>query len=758
MRSFIESFSTESELLLFEDLEELSDELSAEDVVVFDLDFDKKAIHKWLKSLKDQRDEFSVVLLSNLLSSKELQKHQKSKLGADYYFRCPVKEEVIKRTLGIFETAEENAEIEVTADIELPADLPTEDSEEDAPNFPDELQGESESISVNEEHLADKDEVMNQDDEQQEGLTLGSFELEQETDLSSEFPQMEQEQLNDSDEDLDLELPPANPSVGEEADLDLGADATEQDFSDDELSIDVGAPDFESNDDDDLSIDLSSNDEEGLSEGLDLGTELSLVSDDAPDSPDTSDATDFATDLELSDDLDLSSDGQENPSEGLDLDLGLESDAAFEEEGAISMESRDVADSEGDGGDGFTLELDDDLDLTSLGGDESANEDSADQENTDQESALSIEDDDFESLSFDQAQDSDEMDNLFAVEEMPMEESPLSDLQEEQPVEEDLGFQDDSVMSEDALRKLAQIEQILKEDEMKAAGKSPLPDTTGDIDISQLDEDSLLLDQIDSEVDEPDYDPTEQSLIQNTEPLPENDKTLERFEHFQHAEDFTQSETSPQNDNKMPSYSDDQLERLGETIRELREERQLLMDKVTELERKIASENQDFVGLRAILEEKDIEISLIRKRKDKQLFELKDSLDQSEEKRRLLEAKLQKSMGEIESLRRDRNLDMGQIRSRERELENKLELLKADTGTQIRNRDLKILELKRKIDTLEFDMEMIQSKQRQSLDTSAELEDRMEKAIQTLRKAIGELEQEELGIVPSSHKSGKLDV
>jgi hypothetical protein len=79
---------------------------------------------------------------------------------------------------------------------------------------------------------------------------------------------------------------------------------------------------------------------------------------------------------------------------------------------------------------------------------------------------------------------------------------------------------------------------------------------------------------------------------------------------------------------------------------------------------------------------------------------------------------------------------------RERELEQKLELLKADSETQIRHRDLKILELKRKIDAMEFDMESISVQEKRSVESRFELEDKLDKAIKTLRSAISVLEDE----------------
>ena len=62
---------------------------------------------------------------------------------------------------------------------------------------------------------------------------------------------------------------------------------------------------------------------------------------------------------------------------------------------------------------------------------------------------------------------------------------------------------------------------------------------------------------------------------------------------------------------------------------------------------------------------------------------------------------------EYENLNRKVRVDITKVKSRENELEGKLEMLRSDADIQIRNRDQKILELKRKIDTLEFDNESI---------------------------------------------------
>ena len=161
---------------------------------------------------------------------------------------------------------------------------------------------------------------------------------------------------------------------------------------------------------------------------------------------------------------------------------------------------------------------------------------------------------------------------------------------------------------------------------------------------------------------------------------------------------------------------------------------------------------------RAQLDEKRIELEVSRKRASKQAEEMRYRAELSEDKARALEEKLKRLELENEKLRGKANIDVGRVRARERELENKLELLKADTETQIRNRDMKILELKRKIDTLEFDMESIQLKERKTVDNNYAMEERMDRVINTLRRAIGELESEDAPIRNLEALKKNLDV
>ena len=187
---------------------------------------------------------------------------------------------------------------------------------------------------------------------------------------------------------------------------------------------------------------------------------------------------------------------------------------------------------------------------------------------------------------------------------------------------------------------------------------------------------------------------------------------------------------------------DEELMRLGETIKSLRTDRELLLEKISDFEQKEHQEKKDFLSLQAELDEKKIELEITKKRYAKEIDELKFKLELASDKKDVLAAKNRQIESEFEKIRREKQVDVHRIRGKERELEEKLELLKRDSEVQLRNRDHKILELKRRIDTLEFDIDSAQIRERKKNSDHDLLEDRMDKVIKTLRNVIGQLEDD----------------
>ena len=292
----------------------------------------------------------------------------------------------------------------------------------------------------------------------------------------------------------------------------------------------------------------------------------------------------------------------------------------------------------------------------------------------------------------------DESDDLAGIEFSLGDENDVPEEVEEEEEEED-----------DFQTKLREIDEMLKEDTS----------------VALVEEDEYL----------------EQSLVGT--PLPES---VDHEEDGTHDDPLSESyefsgSLSKEHKEYVHNHSGE-LVRLGETIKSLRLDREQLMEKVHILERKESSYNDDLLTMRAQLDEKKIENSILKKRHSQRIEDLNLQLELLADKRMVLEEKNKHYEGEFLKLRKDKMLDVNKVRSRERELEGKLELLRKDAEVQVRNRDLKILELKRRIDTLEFDVESSTMKEKQSLTDQSVLETKMNKVITTLRSAIGQLEDE----------------
>lgn len=185
-----------------------------------------------------------------------------------------------------------------------------------------------------------------------------------------------------------------------------------------------------------------------------------------------------------------------------------------------------------------------------------------------------------------------------------------------------------------------------------------------------------------------------------------------------------------------------EMERMQATISNLRADREELLMKIQKMEDDKVLQSRQTLSMRAELDERKIELTIIRRKLNEEINELKDRLKLHDEKRLILEEKNRLLHQELDKAAQKNKIDVKKVQMRERELEQKLELLKADAETQIRNRDLKILELKRKIDAMEFDMESISQQEKRSVESRYELEDKLDKAIKTLRSAITVLEDE----------------
>lgn len=182
--------------------------------------------------------------------------------------------------------------------------------------------------------------------------------------------------------------------------------------------------------------------------------------------------------------------------------------------------------------------------------------------------------------------------------------------------------------------------------------------------------------------------------------------------------------------------------RFQATIRALREEREELLAKIKTFKNESRELEEDNLTLKANLDEAKIEITILRKRHMVELEDLKYRLTMSEEKKALAEERARQADVRKEKLEQKVRIDFNQVKQREKELESKLELLSMDVDSQVQSRDQKILELRRKIDALEFNMENASIKEQKSHEDKRKLEDRLNKIMKTLRHSIKNLEED----------------
>ena len=195
--------------------------------------------------------------------------------------------------------------------------------------------------------------------------------------------------------------------------------------------------------------------------------------------------------------------------------------------------------------------------------------------------------------------------------------------------------------------------------------------------------------------------------------------------------------------NERSSFiSDDESIRVQATMRQLREEREDFLNQIKAIKIENKELEQDNLTLKAAFDEAKIEISILRKRHSVEMEDLKYQLSLKEEKKTLAEERAKIAENKREKLEQKVRIDFNQVKQREKELESKLEMLSIDVDSQVHTRDQKILELRRKIDALEFNMENVSIRELKSHEDKRKLEDKLTKIMKTLRHSIKNLEDD----------------
>ncbi|MBC7387489.1 MAG: hypothetical protein H7301_15165 [Cryobacterium sp.] len=134
----------------------------------------------------------------------------------------------------------------------------------------------------------------------------------------------------------------------------------------------------------------------------------------------------------------------------------------------------------------------------------------------------------------------------------------------------------------------------------------------------------------------------------------------------------------------------------------------------------------------------------------KELEELKFEMKRRNEKVRVMELQVREATDATERLKERVRGDIRKIRTREKELENRLEIMKKDSEALLGARENKIIELKRKLDLIEFNMDIFQDQLEKEKRVNQQLREKLAKAAQIVRVAGGLLSPEEEALLGST--------
>ncbi len=127
----------------------------------------------------------------------------------------------------------------------------------------------------------------------------------------------------------------------------------------------------------------------------------------------------------------------------------------------------------------------------------------------------------------------------------------------------------------------------------------------------------------------------------------------------------------------------------------------------------------------------------------KEVDDLKFEMKRRSEKIRVMELQVKDATDATERLKERVRGDIRKIRTREKELENRLEIMKKDSEALLGSREQKIIELKRKLDLIEFNTDLLQDQLEKERRTNTALREKLAKAAQIVRVAGGLLSPEE---------------
>jgi hypothetical protein len=183
-------------------------------------------------------------------------------------------------------------------------------------------------------------------------------------------------------------------------------------------------------------------------------------------------------------------------------------------------------------------------------------------------------------------------------------------------------------------------------------------------------------------------------------------------------------------------YHENELLKLSAIIKSLREDREKLIQKMEHYQQDLNTADEKKRQSEAFTEELKIELSVSKKQYQEEIERLNYHVKILLGKKEIIGEQNKKMKEELEEYHKKHYVDGRKIRERELDLENKLELLKADAQSQLLTREQKMTELKRHIDNLEFERETFLKNEKSLRDQNKILENKLQKILSTLSNGL----------------------
>ncbi len=177
----------------------------------------------------------------------------------------------------------------------------------------------------------------------------------------------------------------------------------------------------------------------------------------------------------------------------------------------------------------------------------------------------------------------------------------------------------------------------------------------------------------------------------------------------------------------------------------------LAQERIQELEKEVdrlRQENDDLVSASDVvtqrMEELQIKVVKADKERIEQTQQAKSEILILKGRLQYKDSELSKSKAKIENLEMRLKSDFRKIRVRERELENRLELVRAEKQALMRSKDENILDLQRKLDQFKSELDLYRAKVQDLNKSMEEQQEQMRNTVRALRVALSNLEHDEM--------------